>query len=194
MNRFWKLTLCVVAITIVAAGCSEGPHTSSGQEQEDKQQAESTKSLVNNQPLPHFAYSQARQNMIELETAMANGVQTTSFFFNQGELDPVDSCPSVGVPIPNTASLSNPEQVVTDRGDRNGGNVTISQMDPIGIYVPSSSTGTFVVCIDAQGKPYANYWEGFVKTVFAPAKWNEQTHKVDLVGPPSFTFSTKKGG
>ncbi len=184
----------IVVFAIVLAACDTGPSTSKGQQQENQQQKASTESLVNNQPLPHFNYSQARQNYIELETAMANGVQTTSFFFNQGVTDPIGSCPSIGVPIPNTASLSNPQQVVDGSGSGGGGNVTISQMDPIGIYVPSSSTGTFVVCIDAQGKPYADYWEGFVKTVFAPAKWNKETHQVELVGPPSFTFSKKQGG
>jgi hypothetical protein len=47
-----------------------------GQAQENMQQQASTDQLVNNQPLPVFSYSQARQNFIELETAMANGVQT----------------------------------------------------------------------------------------------------------------------
>ena len=192
MKKHWKILAGVMLVATLATACNEGVKVPTGQAQEDKQQRQSTESLVNNQPLPHFNYSQARQNFIELETAMATGVQSTSFFFNQGAVDPIDTCPSIGVPIPNTASLSNPQQVVTDHNQYGGGNVAIGQMDPIGIYVPSSSTGTFVVCVDAQGKAYANYWEGFVKTVFAPAKWNEQTHKVELVGPPSFAFSTKK--
>jgi hypothetical protein len=98
------------------------------------------------------------------------------------------------VPIPNTASLSNPQQVVTGSNDRGYGLATIGQMDPIGIYTPTSSTGTFVICVDAQGKPYANYWEGVVKTVFAPAKWNTTSHHVELVGPPSFSFTKIKAG
>ena len=193
-----KLKKTIISIVAVVAilgltGCtSDTAAQPAGQELENQQQQQSTESLVNNQPLPHFAYSQARQNLIELETAMANGVQTTSFFFNQGVQDPTDTCPSIGVPIPNTASLSNPQQVIYDRGNYNGGNVTTSQMDPMGFYVPSSSTGTFVMCIDAQGKPYPNYWEGFVKTVFAPAKWNYDTHQVELIGPPSFNFSKEK--
>lgn len=193
MKKFTHAVICLMIVGLLAAACSTGPDAPTGQTQENKQQQQSTKSLVNNQPLPHFNYSQARQNLIELETAMANGVQTTSFFFNQGAVDPIDTCPSIGVPIPNTASLSNPQQVIDGSGQYGGGNVTTGQMDPYGVYVPTNSTGTFVVCIDAQGKPYADYWEGFVKTVFAPAKWNEQTHKVELLGPPSFSFSTQKG-
>ena len=123
------LTVVVVALSALAlAACDPGPTTSKGQQQENQQQKQSTESLVNNQPLPHFNYSQARQNFIELETAMANGVQTTSFFFNQGQRDPVNHCPSIGVPLPNTASLSNPQQVVDGSGDRGGGNVTNDRM------------------------------------------------------------------
>jgi hypothetical protein len=65
-------------------------------------------------------------------------------------------------------------------------------MDPNGVYVPESSTGTYVMCIDAQGRPYAQYWEGFVHTVFAPARWDSGSHMVQLVGPPSFEFTKKQ--
>ena len=195
MNKRFSITLAAIAAgAIFLAACQTGPTVPKGQNLENNQQKTSTESLVNNQPLPHFAYSQMRQNLIEIETAEANGVQTTSFFFNQGQRDPVNHCPSIGVPLPNTASLSNPQQVVDGSGDRGGGNVTIGQMDPNGIYVPASSTGTFVICIDAQGHPYADYWEGFVKTVFAPAKWNTSTHEVELIGPPSFNFTKQRKG
>src|SRR5262249_11308948 len=136
---------------------------------------------------------QMRQNLVEIETAQAKGVQTTSFFFNQGVVDPFLSCPSIGVPIPNTSSLSNPIQVERHGGD-GGGNVGIGQMDPNGTYGPNGSTGTYVMCIDATGTPYAQYWEGFVSTVFAPAKWNMATHQLELTGPASFKFSKKQGG
>jgi hypothetical protein len=69
--------------------------------------------------------------------------------------------------------------------------VTLPQIEANGVYTDQSS-GTFVICIDAQGRPYANYWEGFVKTVTGPAEWNAGTHQVELVGPPSFTFTKGK--
>ena len=179
-----RLSLILVPLAVVLAAC--GGSNPSGQSIENKQQKQDMKSLLLAQPIPHFNFSQIRQNLIELETAQANGVQTTSFFFNQGVADPIQSCPSIGAPIPTTTQLSNPNQVVNDPYG-NGGAV-IGQMDPNGTY-SASSTGTYVMCIGANGKPYANYWEGFVQTVFGPAKWNAAAHQIELIGPPSFKFT-----
>jgi hypothetical protein len=138
-----------------------------------------------NQPVPVFDYSQLRQNAIEIETAQAKGTQTTTFFFNQGVQDPTDSCPSTGFPIPSTAQITNPEAKV-ERHD-----ITIPQIEANGIYT-GDSTGTYIMCIDAHGEIYANYWEGFVRTVSGPAKWNQDTHQVELIGSSSFKFSKNK--
>jgi len=181
----------LLAVGIFLAAC--GGALSKGQALENQQQQQASTSLELNQPLPHFNYSQIRQNLIELETAQANGVQTTSFFFNMGVANPVQTCPSIGAPIPITDELSNPDQVLKDNTDLNngGGNVVIGQQDPNGVYT-GQGTGTYVMCIGANGKPYADYWEGFVQTVFGPAKWNSTTHSIQLIGPPSFSFSKNK--
>jgi len=65
----------------------------------------------------------------------------------------------------------------------------VSQIDPNGVY-QGNSTGTYVICLNAQGKPYAVYWEGFVQAVTGVARWNG--HGVDLVGEPSFNFTAHK--
>jgi hypothetical protein len=194
MNKAKKVTLAGAAGTLafLLLGASSCQSASDSQQAEGNQQEQINQQYVKNQPLPQFDYSQMRQNLIEIETAQATGVQTTTFFFNQGVQDPIMFCPSVGVPMPNTASLSNPVGVEHHSGTDNGGNVGVGQMDPNGVYVPESSTGTYVMCIDAQGRPYAQYWEGFVHTVFAPARWDSGSHMVQLVGPPSFEFTKKQ--
>lgn len=135
-----------------------------------------------NQPVPIFDWSQYRQNLIEIETAQARTTQTTTFFFNQGVQDPIAVCPSIGFPIASTSELTNPEAKVVNH------DLTLPQIESNGVF-PGASSGTYVICIDAQGKAYAHYWEGFVSAVTGPAKWNTDTHQVELVGPPSFTFS-----
>lgn len=197
MQRY-KRWLAVVGLVVVAgvgaAACqSSGPSAPSAQAKENTQQAADSTSLINNQPIPGLNYSQLRQNLIEIETAQANGVQTTSFFFNQGVQDPIFVCPSIGFPIPNTASLSNPEQIIqADGGYQATNSVPIPQMDPNGIYAPTSSSGTYAICVGADGKPFAKYWEGFVDAVTGPAKWDEASHTEQMLGPSSFTFSTSK--
>lgn len=180
----------VVGGALVGTAC-DSTSTSSGQDKENKQQAQATNSLVTNQPLPHFNFSQVRQNLKEVETAEANGVQTTTFFFNQGVANPIMSCPSIGAPIPTTDQLSNPSQVVDGGNGQGYGITTTGQMDPTGVYTGDSS-GTYVMCVGGNGKTFATYWEGFVQTVFGNATWNDSTHQVEMKGDPSFKFSGSK--
>ncbi|MEK6443714.1 hypothetical protein [Pseudonocardia sp. T1-2H] len=175
----------VVSVLTGAASCDG---TSSGQKAENGQQAGITGQLVTNQPIPNIGYSQVRQNLIEIETAQAKGVLTTTFFFNQGVPDPIRTCSSIGVPIPNTASLSNPEQAISPYGGSSG-TVTVGQMDPNGVYAPQSSSGTYVMCVDGSGKPVATYWEGYVETEFEPAVWDTATHSIKATGPATFAFT-----
>lgn len=193
-KRLRNVVLALVAVTSVAFGavaCS-GTSQPSGQAKENAAQNAITATIVNNQPLPHFNWSQYRQTMIDVETIEAQGTATTTFFFNQGVADPTDSCPIDGLPIPNTASLSNPQQVVDGSNGGSGyGLTTIGQMDPNGVYTPPSSSGTAVICVDSSGRKYVNYWEGFVKTVTVPAVWNYTTHRLEVTGAPTFTVGSK---
>src|SRR6185503_20170843 len=178
-----------LALAVSLTACHSA-QTSNGQANESKQQAHDTTNLFSNQPIPGFNYSQMRQNLIEIETAEADGVQTTSFFFTANGTAPIDSCPSIGVPIPNTASLSNPSQITW--GANNAGPAVTDQMDPNGVYAPTSSEGTFVMCIDSDGKTDPHYWEGVVDTVFAPAVWDDTTKSIKVTGAPSMNFSSHK--
>lgn len=188
-----KLSAAVLVVALVLGLAACGPKSKSAQVIQ-KDQATSAQILGKfeaSQPAPVFSYSQLRQTLIEVETAQANTTSTTSFFFNQGVTDPVQSCPSVGFPIASTSEITNPSQVVQKTGTNNDFTEVLPQIDPNGIYA-GMSTGTYVLCLNAQGQAYANYWEGFVQTVTGPATWNKATHNVELTGPPSFTFTVHK--
>ncbi len=188
LKRWHKVAAAAAAVAVAAvvvAACT-GSATSSNKA--ETKQADYGQ-LVRNQPLPQFVRSQERQNLIEIETARARGVQSTTFFFNFGIRDPNQSCPSIGAPIASTTELSNPDQLARTGGQYSVDGV-ISQMDPTGVY-PGDSAGTWTLCVDAQGQPYANYWEGSVQTVFAPAVWDYGTHALKITGSPSFKFTKK---
>lgn len=188
MNRqVRRLALIVAALVVAVTACATEGRAQSA---ERSQQEQSSIAMVNNQPLPVVTWSQLRQNLIEIEQSQATATQTTSFFFNQGIADPIWSCPSIGYAIPNTASLSNPTQVIWTGS--NGGVATGGQMDPNGVYTPTSSTGTYVVCVDNAGRGYAAYWEGFVLTVSGPAAWDREKHTATLTGAPTAKFSTSR--
>ena len=173
----------IAALSLTA--CTQSGNA--GQAAENQAQQHDTTSLVNDQPIPHFNYSQIRQTLIDAETIAADGTQTTSFFFQMGLPDPVFSCPSLGMPVANTAQLSNPQQVV---GTGNSNAVTTGQMDPYGIYAPAASTGTYVICVNSSGAKYLQYWEGDVMTVTSAATWNKATHTITVSGAPTAVIHT----
>ena len=182
----------IAALGLSIAGCTSNPSAPSGQQQENRAQQQDTTSLVNDQPIPHFNYSQIRQTLIDAETISADGTQTTSFFFQMGDPDPVFSCPSLGMPVANTAQLSNPQQVVHDSYPTGGAALTVGQMDPNGIYAPAASTGTYVICVNSSGASYLQYWEGDVMTVTSAATWDSATHTLKVTGAPTAVIHTAK--
>lgn len=182
------LAAVAAVVLLTASSCDQGG-TPSGQASENAQQQANTFSLEQSQPLPHYDWSQIRQTLIDAENISAAGTQTTSFFFMMGPTDPVYSCPSIGMPVANTAQLSNPQQVVPDPNASNG-SVVEAQMDPNGIYSPSSSTGTYVICVSASGAKYLDYWEGEVFTVAGAAEWDKATHSLNVTGAPTAAIHT----
>lgn len=136
---------------------------------------------LNGQNVPFFLWAQYRQTAIDVETAQANGVATTSFFFQYGSATPIKSCPSIGFPMASTTELTNPLQ-----GDSSGGstgNIAIGQMDPNGTF-PGNSTGTYVVCV-THGQKEITYWEGDVETEGGAAHFDTATHTIIPDGSPN---------
>jgi hypothetical protein len=175
-----KLAALLLAAVLVGAACTEKKEDP--RRADEKISESALRDLQKAHPTPKFRRSQLRQNLVEIITAQAETTQTTTFFFNMGVGDPVHTCPSIGFPIPATAQLTNPQEKVK-RHD-----LALPQVEPTGIYT-GDSTGTYVICVDARGRAYADYWEGFIKTVTGPAKWDADAKTVALVGPPSFDFS-----
>jgi hypothetical protein len=166
------------------AACGAGG-SSGGNASEAQTSRQDLNTFQQVQPAPHFPYSVYRQDMIEVEAAQALGEQTTSFAMLQGVHDPIWTCPSIGFPIPNTAQLTNPQQVLTWWGSGSSSPddvVTIGNIDPNGGYAPSASDGTYVECLNSHGQRFTRYWEGPVDTEGTGATWNYSTHTVQDAG------------
>jgi hypothetical protein len=140
-----------------------------------------------NQPAPNQPYSQYRQTVIDVENAQIHGVATTTFFFNLGTPKPIKSCPSIGFPVPTTAQLTNPDQLVG--GDSRNG--VIAQQEPNGVYTGGSS-GTYVICVAPAGTRYVSYWEGDVQTEGGAAHWDSASGAIVLDGAPSVIANDPK--
>lgn len=167
----------VATIALTGGGC-----TSSTGEDEKLTDAQLQKYQAN-QPVPMYEWSQYRQSVIDITAAQVNGVATTSFFFLEGVDKPVGSCPSIGFPVPSTAQLTNPEQVIHS-------GTTIAQAEPNGVYT-GDSTATYVICVAPDGTTYADYWEGYVRSVGGPAEWDTMNQEIVLTGDPTVVANTK---
>lgn len=168
---------------LVLAGCNSG--NSSGAVLENRYSANIEQSFLLNQPPPHFQHSDIRAAAISIEAIQALGEQTTSFGFNMGEKNPVWTCPSLGEPVASTTEITNPTMPgnATD-GNGNYNTIPVGNMDPNGIYA-GASTGTYVLCVNAAGQQYTQYWEGFVDSVSGPATWDAATGSIKVTGAPT---------
>ena len=172
-------------ISLGAASCG----SSSPQQTEGNQQSADTQQLLLVLPLPHFDNSEIRMELIQMEAIQAFGLSSTTFFFNQGEREPIQVCSSVGLPIPADSSLSNPWQVSNGAGlpNTSSENVAIGQIDPNGIYF-GPTTATYVLCKTASGGQYMVHAEEFVHAVTAQAWWDPSMYGgkggIHVVGQP----------
>ena len=169
-----RKTLAAAALAVIAAGtvtaCTQSQGGGAAQEALQSGQIESHYEAVQ-PPYEATGISEYRSNLNEAEASQVLGINTTSFFFNLGQNDPFFSCPSHGGAVPNTAQLTNPTQIQPDPNASNG-SVELGNMDPNGVYSPTSSSGTYVMCVNNAGQEYLVYWEGDVLQVNGNAAWD----------------------
>lgn len=180
--------LAVLAL-VLATGASDCSGKDEATKRDEQLSAAQLDQFQRAQPVPRFTSSQLRQNLIEIETAQANATVTTSFMFlmaGSGSTGPlVHSCPSIGFPIPATYQLTNPQQGINGDG---GIGYALPQIEATGVYT-GDTTGTYVMCIGADGKPFAFYHEGFVATVTGPAHWDNAKGEIVMDGTSSAEFT-----
>ncbi len=185
MNR--KLAAVGAALIVGAAACATPEPNAVKQERKATQEVATA--FANNQPMPSFTWSQQRQTLIDIITMQINTTATFSYFFAPGRADakPVFACPSIGDPIPATYQLTNPEASQYDSG---GGNFTMPQMEPTGVY-SGETEGTNVLCVSDDGARYKVYWEGQVMTTTLELTW-DGTSLTPTAGAES-TYEFNKG-
>ncbi len=209
-NRMMAAAGIALAACLLTAGCTSGD-TSTADNTANANTAETANAgagldlIFTNQPAPIFATSAYRQQLIEVEAVEALGTPTTEFFFppgwNGSNSHPFKVCTAQGLPIPNSTSLTNPEEIVQDPFgggyQMNNGGIDKPQADPIGVYAPTTGLGTYVTCLGKGGTLNVTEWEGDVFSESAPAIWNSSTQMVQDIGPgalPVCTLMTSRKG
>jgi hypothetical protein len=181
MRAVRRIVFVAVVIPFFAASLTACDSGTSSVNRDAEQTDAQLERYQANQPVPLFDWSQIRETVTMVETAQATGIATSSFFFNQGSMEPVMSCPSIGYPVPATTQLTSPDQpLYSDHHD----DLVVSQMEPTGVY-SGETTATYVLCVNSNGLQYPVYWEGFVMSVGGPAAWDAGSARVVAMGDPT---------
>lgn len=154
----------LLALCLLGAACTKTNNTrkaSQNGRDESEQVATGFSRVIDSQQIPVFDWSQERQTLIDILSVRAEGSHGTAVAMTiDGTL--LWWCPTTGAPIPSTYQLSNPEAFV-DPPDRGGQtDVLVPQGEPTGVY-PGDSQATYVLCLDDNGKAFAQYEEANVR-------------------------------
>ena len=137
--------LAVLAVAVLAlGGCND---STSGDQSERDFTARSQQHFDVAQPPHQYDASQARANLIAAQDAMAEGANSWTVQTVPG-VGITFQCPSVGMPIPFSTQITNPQKVAYDN---NGGNLTLPQQEPYGLYTPDGVAATYANCVLPDG-------------------------------------------
>lgn len=144
-----KLIAIALVALILLGACTETTETTRVKEQQDL--------YIKTQPEPQFDWSLERHLMVKLYEARNTSVATWSYTVNQYSGAVEWECASIGYPVPGGTQLTNPEQSIG-----NGG--SMPQPEPNGLFSPSTSQGTWVMCANDDGTVSPIYIEDLVRT------------------------------
>ncbi len=164
-NRLVLSLMPVVALCCMADSCDSVPTAA------DKERAVVNRQqdlYVANQPAPIFDWSLERHLLTELYKARNNAVATYSYVRNQYTGKILSSCPSIGFPISAATQLTNPSMTDRHGSQYDGGNVVLPQPEPNGLFSPAESRGTYVMCLNKDGKVEPRYYEEDVEAFVTP--------------------------
>ena len=141
---------------LTLVGCADTPTADTQTtNQQEQLQAESNKEVG----LPDIVNFQEKKLLKMIyELRDQNNVVNYAYLYNEftGKLVYLGEC--VGYGIPYSTQYSNPQKVIDDPNYRNSD--IISQAEPNGLFMPSSSAGTWVMLVDPATKtPHPIYVE-----------------------------------
>ena len=148
MTRFTSILLAGLALSLLAgAECSDPPHDSDFTQRQAQERilAEGT-SQVGMPAIVNFRERKLLKDILELRDNAK--LVTYTYLVGEESAQPRFFCNSLGYGLPYATQFTSPQKPMWDRGDHNGGNITLPQADPNGLFSPASAEGTWVLCKD----------------------------------------------
>lgn len=184
-----KTLLSLLVLSILLAGCAS-PQTATNKE---AQTVESQDLIyLNGQPIPLYNYSPERDVFIQLYNFRMSNVSTwTVICSNMGNC--LDSCPSLGYPMPADVQLTNPLKGDLYNPPESGWEViTVEQREPNGLFSSKNTAGTWVLCVYGEGRVEPVYTELNATAYAHPVKVVNGVIVHDLEGNPSAILDVSK--
>lgn len=152
----------LIVLVLMLTACSGDPNVAGkGVVAEQARTRDQISQYADSQPIPSFEWSLERAIVIAVYRARNEAAATFSYGINPYNNSIIWECASVGYPIPGGTKLTNPQQI----GYKSEyGVVTLPMAEPNGLYMPESSAGTFVSCINPDGTVSPVFSEWYVMT------------------------------
>jgi len=153
MRKFFTVLMIVSMITLI--GC-DYIHNSS-QDIEENKTEELVQESYRQIGMPNITkFTQKRTLKMIYELCDKEDLITYAYLFNKMSGKFVFIGKAIGYGIPFSAQYTNPDKIV---GGRCNCSKVISQADPNGLYMPTSSSATWLLLLDKNNKPRVVYIE-----------------------------------
>lgn len=155
MNHPILTALGLIALIGAMLGNGCAPSTSTERKQTQRVAAQLAQAEMAVAPPRVTNFTQLRDITTILELADQN-ISTWAYYMDMhGELH--ELCEAKGYGLPYSTQTTNPMRTVNEP---NGGDHTIPQPEPNGLYMPDSVAATWILCVRPDGKGFDPvYWE-----------------------------------
>lgn len=181
LRLIWAASLALLFIGVT--GCSNVDKAMQEQGEKTKSMAAEAQRQVGMPRIVNFTELKLLNWLFELRDT--EGLKTYTYVRDyEGRLHHL--CNSIGYGMPFSAQRTSPEQpAVVNPGNTMGGKQTfvLPQPEPNGMFPPTSSSATWVICISKDGKPAPLYEESLITVSVFPLR---AVDSYTLNKPPSW--------
>lgn len=189
---FLMTAACVSFVGTAACAMAQRPSSASSAAIEQAQQDLQMQQMLRNQPVPAFSFSLERHMLIEIYKARQRATNTFSVVQSELTGKVLWSCPSMGFPLPYSTQLTNPLQAWWQSGAHEYASAVVAQQEPNGLFTPAQAEGTWVPCVDSQGRVTPVYEERKVSVFLQPMEERDGRLRPVAGTVPSLAIGVQK--
>jgi len=166
-----KIIMLLFAFSLsLLVGC-EGTYNPTADEKESQKQEQLQKEAQAETGMPAIHNFQEKKLLKQIYELRDNEkLVCYAYLYNEfnGKLVFLGKC--IGYGIPYSTQYSNPQKLVDGRQSGCYATIPMTQAEPNGLFMPSSSEGTWLMLLDSSGTPHATYVEP--RLIVSPFKLN----------------------